>query len=218
MTEVFGIPIGTIHALVVELHTGIAVFSVIALVVMLLADILLRGKPQFAQQKKIIRADADAVAYLGSLGAAFFLLLSGITGYLIDPYSEISTVAIYLNKSEFALAALFFWAAYAWIRFQCGPGLWNKKGLYALEFVTAFLGVVYLTFTGSIGGEISPYQQSVLDPVYKYINWSWHTFTLTQNEVYLTLGAMVVVIAVVGALSTRIKEPALSPKTPPASQ
>jgi hypothetical protein len=217
MTEIFGIPDATVHALVVELHTGIAVFAILALVVMLIADIALRGKAQFAQQLKVIRADADAIAYLGALGAALFLLLSGITGYLIEPYSVLAKSVILLNKSIFALAALYFWAAYAVIRFWCGPGLWRRKGLYVLEFVTAFFAILYLALAGSIGGEISPYAQSVMDPVYKIIGLSWHTFTFTQNYVYLTVGAMVVAIVIVVALSMRMKESVPSPKTPASS-
>jgi hypothetical protein len=41
----FGIPISVVHGLVVELHTGVAVFAFLALVVMLLTDLSVRGKP-----------------------------------------------------------------------------------------------------------------------------------------------------------------------------
>jgi hypothetical protein len=181
---------------------------------MLIADLVFRGGRTPGQQwrmlrvdsnaLKVIRADADAIAYLGALGAVFFLILSGITGYLILPYSDLSTTPIYLNKAIFALAALFFWAAFAFIRFWYGPGMWRMKGLYALGFVTALLGMLFTGLAGSLGGEISPYGESVLTPLYNYLGISWQAITLTQNEVYLSLVGMVVVLVLVAAYSMRV--------------
>ncbi len=214
MTTILGIPDATVHALVVELHTGIAVFAFLALLVMVIADLVYRGKEP-TEQLKVIRADADAIAYVGSLGAVFFLILSGITGYLIEPYSVLSTTPILLNKSLVALGALYFWAAYAFIRYWEGPGLWEKAGLYVLEIGTAFFAILFTSLAGSIGGELSPYGQSVMDPLYSALGVSFRTLTLTQDDVYLTTGVMVVVLVIVGALSLRgrrqTKSPAIQP-------
>lgn len=204
MTTIFGIPDATVHALVVELHTGIAVFAFLALLVMLVTDLFVRGRPP-TERVMVIRTDADAIAYVGSLGAVFFLILSGITGYLIEPYSVLSTASILLNKSIVALGALYFWAAYAFIRFWFGPKLWRREGLYGLAFITAVLAILFTALAGSIGGELSPYGQSVMDPLYSALDINFRTLTLTQNDVYLTALAMAVAIIVVGAASLRFK-------------
>jgi hypothetical protein len=216
VTTIFGIPDATVHALVVELHTGMAVFAFLALVVMVVTDVLVRGKP-LTERVKVIRADADAIAYLGALGAVFFLVLSGITGYLIESYSVLSTTPILLNKSIFALGALYFWVAYVFIRFWFGPRLWRKQGLYVLTFVTSIFAILFTSLAGSIGGELSPYGQSVMDPLYTALGISWRTLTLTQDDVYLTAGVMVVVIVIVGALSLLWKESNPPPNTPAAT-
>ena len=227
MTTIFGIPDATVHAMVVELHTGMAAFAFVALVVMVIADLIFRGKAPGEQWKairvdadalKAIRVDADAVAYLGSLGAVFFLILSGITGFLILPYSDLSTTPIYLNKSIFALFALFFWAAFSFVRFWFGPGLWKKRGLYVVSFVAALLGMLFTGLAGSLGGEISPYGESVLTPLYNYLGISWQAITLTQDDVYLTLAAMVVILVVVAAVSIRIGKATPLPRSSSAAR
>lgn len=204
MIEVFGIPISVVHGLFVELHTGVAVFAFLALVAMLLTDLSLRGKPA-TTSVEIIRRDADAIAYIGAIVAVFFLILSGITGYLIEPYSTMATTPLLLNKSLTALAALYFWAAYAFVRYWCGPGLWRKAGLYALAFITSVFAILFTTIAGSIGAELSAYGESVLDPVYRALGISFNTLVLTQVDVYVTAGAMVVAVAVVG-VAARLSE------------
>lgn len=213
MTEILGMPAAVVHGLVVELHTGVAVFAFIALLVMFLTDIAVRGKPP-SELVQTIRRDADSIAYLGAIAATFFLILSGITGYVIEPYAVMARTPLLLNKSLTALGALYFWAAFAFIRFWYGSGLWRKLGLYALAFITAILAIIFTALAGSIGAELSPYGQSVMDPVYKALGINFEKLTLTQNDVYLTLGAMIVVIVLVGAASLRVKESSPPPKTP----
>jgi hypothetical protein len=151
------------------------------------------------------RRDADAIAYVGAIAAVFFLILSGITGYLIEPYSTMVTSPLLLNKSLTALGALYFWAAYVFIRYWCGPGLWRKNGLYALAFITSIFAILFTTIAGSIGAKLSAFGESVLDPFYSALEISFSTFVLTQVDVYITVGLMIVVIAVVGA-AARISE------------
>ena len=192
-------PASIVHGLVVELHTGVAVFAFLALLVMLITDLVARGKPP-SERVQVIRRDADAISYLGALAAVFFLVISGITGYIIQPYSVLASSAFLLNKSLTALCALYFWAAFAFIRFWCGPGLWKKAGLYALSFITAILAILFTALAGSIGAELSPYGESVMDPVYKALGISFSTFTLTVTDVYATAGALIIVIVIVEVL------------------
>jgi hypothetical protein len=209
-------PASIVHGLVVELHTGVAVFAFLSLLVMLITDIVVRGKPP-SERVLAIRRDADAISYLGALAAVFFLVISGITGYLIQPYSALANSAFLLNKSLTALCALYFWAAFAFIRFWCGPGLWKRAGLYAFSFITATVATIFTALAGSIGAELSPYGQSVMDPVYKALGISFSTLTLTQTDVYATAGALIIVIIIVEALvlrqgrSAKPKVPATSP-------
>jgi hypothetical protein len=203
MISVFGMPISVVHGLVVELHTGVAVFAFLALLVMLVTDIVVRGK-SVTDRVQIIRRDADAIAYLGSIAAVFFLIVSGITGYLIEPYSVMASSPLLLNKSLTALGALYFWAAFAFIRFWYGPGLWSKAGLYALNFITAVIAIIFTALAGSIGAELSPYGQSVMDPVYKALGINFKTLTLTQNDVYLTVVAFVALIVIIGILLQKL--------------
>ncbi len=200
MMEIFGILISVVHGLVVELHTGVAVFAFLALVTMLLTDIGVRGK-KVTERVETIRRDADAIAYLGAIVAVVFLVLSGITGFLIDPYSTMIQSPLLLNKSLTALGTLYFWALYVFIRYWCGPSLWRKSGLYALAFITSIFAILFTTLAGSIGAELSPYGESVLDPLYKAMGISFRTLTLTQTDVYLTAVILIVLIVVVGVLS-----------------
>ena len=193
MIAIFGIPISVVHGLVVELHTGVAVFAFLALLAMLIADVVNRGKAP-SELVQVIRRDADAIAYLGAIAAVFFLILSGITGYLIEPYSTTASSPFLLNKSLTALGALYFWAAYAFIRYWAGPSLWRKSGLYALNFITAIIAILFTALAGSIGAELSPYGESVMDPLYKSLGINFKTLALTQNEVYLTAGVFVIII------------------------
>ncbi len=200
MIEVGGIPISTVHALVVELHTGAAVFAFVALVAMVATDILFkRWMP--AARVQIVRRDADAIAYFGGIFALFFLVISGITGFLIEPYYVNVTTPLLLNKELAALGALYFWGAFVFFRFWCGPGLWEKKGLYAFAFITSIIAIFFTTIAGSIGGELSPYGQSVMDPVYKALGISFKTFTLSQFDVYLTAAVLALVCLIVFALT-----------------
>ena len=59
--------------------------------------------------------------------AVVFLILSGITGYLIEPYSTLASDPLLLNKSHTALAALYFWAAFVFIRYWSGPRIVAKS-------------------------------------------------------------------------------------------
>jgi len=53
-----------------------------------------------------------------------------------------------------ALAALFFWLAFAFMRYRSGPAMWKKKGLSALAVATALFGLLFTTLAGSIGAEL----------------------------------------------------------------
>lgn len=214
MIEILGIPVNVLHALVVELHTGIAVFAFLALLAMLITDLVVRRKPA-SERVQIIRRDTDAIAYFGALGAAFFLILSGITGYLIEPYSTMISNPLLLNKSLTALGALYFWAAYAFIRFWCGPQMWRKAGLYALNFVTAVLALFFTTLAGSMGAELSPYGQSALNSVYNALGLNFRSITLAQNDVYITAAVLIVIIAIVALfpLSKRSASPKVTVHT-----
>jgi hypothetical protein len=209
MISIFGVQIVTYHNLLVELHTGIAVLAYIALAVRVLGDLRFRGK-QPSELVLAIRRDGDVVAYTLAYACVFFIVLSAITGALIEPYSVLTTTPILLNKSLVALGALYFWATFVFIRYWEGPRLWNKAGLYALAFVTATFAVIFTTFSGSIGGELSPLGQSVLDPLYKALGFSFRTLKLTQNDVYLTAGLLVVGVLIAGVLSMRWAKPTSS--------
>jgi hypothetical protein len=159
-----------------------------------------RGKPA-SERVQVIRRDADAIAYVGAIANVFFIALSGITGYLIQPYSAIANSQFLLNKSLSALGALYFWAAYAFIRYRCGPGLWRKPGQYALGFGTALIAMTFTAVAGSIGAELSSFGQSVMDPVYGALGTNFRTLALTQESVYLTVAVMVVAVIIVGAIT-----------------
>jgi len=192
--EVFGVPIQIVHALVVEEHSGIVVFVMLALVVRILTDLFARS-PTPSSRVQSIRQGSDVIGYAGSFAAVIFLILSGITGYLIQPYSLLITSPILVNKSLTALAALFFWLAYFLVRFWAGPGLWQKRGLYAVQIITALLGTFFTALAGSIGAELS-LGQSALEPMYKMLGFSWKTFLVTPLDVELTVGLVVVGVLV----------------------
>ena len=71
--------------------------------------------------------------------------------------------------------------------------------------VTAFCAFVFTTIAGSLGGELSPFGESVMDPVYKTLGINVRALTLTQNDVYVTAGLMATVVVVAGILSVRWK-------------
>lgn len=196
--EFLGVQMVTWHDLVVEFHTGVVVFVILALVLRLCVDL---GKPKGAAVSGLtteIRQGTDFVAYFGSVFAVIFLVLSGATGYLIEPYSTLVSQPIYLNKAFMALGALYFWSAFAFIRYWSGPSMWEKRGLYALALVVAFFGLLFTTLAGSVGAELS-IGQSVLDPVYKALSLNFHQITLQQIDVELT-GVVLVLAIIVAAV------------------
>lgn len=196
MIQVLGVPVGIWHGLVVEEHTGIAVFIILALVVRILTDLAARG-PNPSPRVQIIRQGTDFIGYTGSLVVILFLIISGVTGYLVQPYSTLVGSPLLINKSLLALGALFFWSAFFLVRFVKGPALWQKRGLYFVEVVTAFLGITFTALTASMGAEITV-GQSAMDPVYKMLGFSWKTFLVQPLEIEVT--AALIVVGVVLAL------------------
>ncbi len=199
MLTIFGVQISTYHSLMVAMHTGIAVIAFLAL---MLREVVVRGN-HASERKELVRRESDIIAYVLAIGAVVFIILSAITGYLIEPYSVLSTTPILLNKSIVALGALYFWAVYVFIRYWHGPQLWNKKGLYLLAFVTAVLAFIFTSVAGSLGGELSPFGESVLDPLYHALGISVRSLTITQTDVYITAVAMIGVVVTAGVLSMR---------------
>lgn len=196
MMEIFGVPVSIWHGLVVEEHSGIAVFVILALVVRILTDLVYRG-PNASPRVQAIRQGTDFVGYTGSLAVVFFLIISGVTGYLIQPYSLLIESPILINKSLLALGALFFWAAYFVVRLRFGSGLWQKRGLYLVEVVTALLGIAFTALAASMGAELTV-GQSALEPVYDALNFSWKSFLVGPLEIEIT--AAIVVVGIVLAL------------------
>jgi hypothetical protein len=194
--DILGVPVGIWHGLVVEEHTGIAVFIILALVVRILVDLVYRG-PNPSPRIQAIRQGTDFVGYAGSLAVVFFLIISGVTGYLIQPYSLLIQSPILINKSLLALGALFFWGAYFVVRLRFGSGLWQKRGLYLVEVVTALLGITFTALAASMGAELTV-GQSAMEPLYNMLNFSWRTFLVQPLEIEVT--AALVVVGVVLAL------------------
>lgn len=197
--EFLGIQMQTWHDLVVELHTGIVVFIILALLLRMYTDL---GVPRGSSVSSLVnevRIGTDFVVYLGSITAVIFLLISGVTGYLIYPYSTLVSQPIYLNKAFIALGALYFWTAFAFVRFWSGPSLWKKRGLYTLEVIIAFFGLLFTTIAGSLGAELS-IGQSVLDPVYKTLSLNFHQITLQMVDVEATAAILIVAIIVAAVL------------------
>jgi len=197
--EFLGIQMLTWHDLVVEFHTGVVVFVIFAIALRVVVDLRKRGKATASARVLEIRQGTDFVAYVGSVLAVVFLILSGTTGYLLQPYSELVTQPILLNKAFTALAALFFWMGFAFLRYWSGPTMWGKKGLYALAVVTALLGLLFTTIAGSIGAQLS-IGQSVVDPVYKALSINTRQLTLQPIDVEITAAALIIAIIVVVVL------------------
>jgi len=200
--DVFGIPMGILHGMVVEEHTGIVIFIILSLVIRVLGDLTKSKIKMVSDQIPTIHSASDTIAFYGSAAAIFFLIVSGVTGYLIQPYSSITSEPILLNKSLFALAALFFWCAFFFNRYWFGPNLWSHRGLYLVQIVTALLGVTCIALAASIGAELT-LGQSVLEPVYNYFNFSWSNFMLGTLEIGVT--AVLVVIGIAIALVLKPK-------------
>jgi len=195
MIQFMGVDIAIVHLMVAELHTGVVFFLYIALLIRLLTDLVVRGRNPSARVQSI-RVDSDIVAYTGSIAAVFFLILSGITGYLIQPFSDLVSSTILMNKSLTALTALFFFAAYVYLRSKAGPGMWNKRGLYAIAFITATLGTVSTAMAGSIGGELTV-GQSVMDPIYRALSFSFKVWQVQPLDIAVTAGLIVVCLVLV---------------------
>ena len=201
-----GVPISVWHALVVEEHSGIVVLVMLVLVGRVLADITARGKEPSARVKSI-RQGSDTITYAGSFAAVIFLILSAATGYLIQPFDSLVASPLLMNKALTALGALFFWFAFFFVRYRVGPTVWEKKGLYAAQVFTALLGFVFTALAGSIGAELS-LGQSVLDPLYRTLGFSWRTFQIQPLEVEVTAGILVILaVAVLLVPGRRAKQP-----------
>ncbi len=208
--EVFGVPINIWHSLVVEEHSGIIVFIMLALAVRVLADIASRGKVASPRVQNI-RTASDVIAYVGSFAAVLFLILSGVTGYLIYPYSTLVSQPLLINKSLFALGSLFFWAAFFFLRYWFGSGVWKRTGLYLVYLLTAVLGFVFTSLTASMGAEIT-LGESGFQPIYSALSFSWSTFTVQAVDIEIT--AALVVVGIVVALIAYLRAP--KPKAAPS--
>jgi len=205
MMEILGVPVNIWHGLVVEEHSGIAVFVILALVVRILVDLVYRG-PNPSARIQALRQGTDFIGYAGSLAVVFFLILSGVTGYLIQPYSMLVQSTLLINKSLLALGALFFWGAYFVIRFRFGSGLWQKRGLYLVEVVTALLGIAFTALAASMGAELTV-GQSALEPVYSMLNFSWKTFLVQPLEIEITAALIVVGVFLAFIIPVRKAKP-----------
>lgn len=198
--DVFGVPISIWHSLIVEEPSGISVFIILVLAVRVITDILYRGKPP-TPRVETIRQGSDLTAFWGSLAAVFFLILSAITGYLIQPYSLLVAEPSLINLALLALGALFFWSAYFVLRLFSGPKMWNHRGLYLMALVTAVLALLFDSLAASAGAELT-LGQSALQPVYKALNFTWRTFTIQPLEIGTTMALVIVglIIVVVAAI------------------
>jgi hypothetical protein len=208
--DIFGVPIAIWHSLIVEEPTGISVFVILALAARVLTDLFAKGKPPSHRVERI-RQSSDDIAYLGSFAAVFFLVLSGITGFLIQPYSSLVAQPILVNIAILALGALFFWAAFFVLRFVSGPGMWSNRGLYLLAIVTATLGLIFDALAASVGAELT-LGESALEPVYQALDFSWRTFTIQPLEIEITLG--LVIVGIVVGLFTLFRSTAERAKQP----
>jgi hypothetical protein len=189
----------TWHDLVVEFHTGVVVFVILAIALRVIVDLGQRGRPTTASARVLeVRLGTDFAAYAGSVAAVVFLILSAMTGYLLQPYSELVGQPILLNKAFTALAALFFWIAFVFLRYWSGPRMWEKRGLYALALVTALFGLLFTTVAGSIGAQLS-IGQSVVDPLYLALSINMRQLTLQPIDVEIT-AALIFVGLVVAVL------------------
>lgn len=118
--DILGVPVLIWHSLIVEEPTGISVFVILVLTGRVVTDVLTKGKSASPRIERIRQA-SDSISYAGSLAAALFLVLAGITGFLIQPYSSLIAQPILVNISLLALGALFFWSAFFALRFLLGP-------------------------------------------------------------------------------------------------
>jgi len=197
--EFLGIQMLTWHDLVVEFHTGVVVFVIFAIALRVVVDLGQRGKFTVSAQAQEIRQGTDFVAYAGAILAVVFLILAGTTGYLLQPYSDLVSQPILLNKAFTALAALFFWMAFAFLRYWSGPKMWERRGLYALALITALFGLLFTTIAGSIGAQLS-IGQSVVDPIYQALSINMRQLTLQPIDVETTAALIIVGIIVVAVL------------------
>jgi hypothetical protein len=188
-----------LHAFVVEEHSGIVVFVFAAIIFRLLVDLRVRNGAA-SGRVSAIRQGADVISYMGALAAVIFLVLSAITGYLIQPFSVLVSQPILLNKSLTALGALFFWAAFLVLRYEVGPSMWQDRELYAIGVITATLGFAFTAITGSIGAELT-LGHSVMDPVYQALSLNLRVWTLQPIDIGITV--VLVLIGIVLAVVVR---------------
>lgn len=203
--QFLGLQMLTWHDLVVEFHTGVALFVAIALVLRILVDIAARGEEP-SGRVRAIRAGTDFVAYAGAVSATVFLFMSAVTGYLLQPYTTLIGDPLLLNKAFTALGALAFWLAFALLRFLAGPGLWQRRGLYALAMLTAFVAFLFTTVAGSLGAQLS-IGQSVMDPLYQALSINFRAQTMPPLAVGLTAVVLVLGIIVVTLWKPSRKSP-----------
>ena len=75
--EFLGAQMLTWHDFVVELHTGIVVFVVLALALRVVVDVRNSGRQSVSARVQQLRQGTDFVAYAGSVSAVVFLVPQG---------------------------------------------------------------------------------------------------------------------------------------------
>ena len=190
------VTMSALHSLTAELHAGFLTLAFICIVVVALAQVVVRLKnrmPRRLVKAAInVRGYMEATGYVAAIAGVVGLLLSAYTGMYAWPQDVLIQDPIVRNKILLTAFSTAFWIGIVTIRTRFGRGLWTCPAMATLYVILAIVGFGIVGMTGSLGAHLTV-GTSVLDPL-------WHLFRIDYTktlEIATVLSSLIAIVSVV---------------------
>lgn len=136
------------------------------------------------------------------LGLATLLgVITWTTGFLVWDWSAISSTPMGRNHMLTASWTWTYFAVLTWLRIAYGQAIWEGLGRWVM-LVLAGIGVVLAGVTGTLGGHLIGVYTD-LGRLLAALGWNVYTTFYVPDMTLYTLGAVIVILVVIGLLQSR---------------
>lgn len=162
-----------VHSITVSMHEGMLLLAFIAVMVRFLVNITPKlpvvgwfFSNEFLQKTARI---SETVAFIAGLGGTIGILASAATGTILSSMRGDILSNIVLNKIMVSVFAFVFWADFLTIRLKFGDEkIWSNRTLQFFYPLTALIGFILVTVSGSIGGTLAG-KESIIEFIFDYL-------------------------------------------------